>query len=327
MEYTGKLRCDASDGDAPPKSPAMGQRIAISGASGFVGRALIAHLERSGHEVLRLVRGSASEPHGVRWQPDTGELDGRALGAVDAVVHLAGENVAGGRWTPARRAAIAASRGPTTERLARSLARLPVPPRTLISASATGIYGDCGDARLDERTPPGQGFLAEVAQAWEAATQPAASAGIRVVHLRIGMVLDRSGGALARMLLPFQLGLGGRLGSGQQWVSWIHRQDLVAAIAFLLGQESLRGPVLAVAPEPVTNREFTRALGRALRRPAVLPVPAFALRLLFGAMADELLLSSQRATPRALLTAGFQFAHPNLAEAFAAALAPGARTA
>lgn len=305
----------------------MGQRIAISGASGFVGRALIAHLERSGHEVLRLVRGSASEPHGVRWQPDTGELDGRALGAVDAVVHLAGENVAGGRWTPARRAAIAASRGPTTERLARSLARLPVPPRTLISASATGIYGDCGDARLDERTPPGQGFLAEVAQAWEAATQPAASAGIRVVHLRIGMVLDRSGGALARMLLPFQLGLGGRLGSGQQWVSWIHRQDLVAAIAFLLGQESLRGPVLAVAPEPVTNREFTRALGRALRRPAVLPVPAFALRLLFGAMADELLLSSQRATPRALLTAGFQFAHPNLAEAFAAALAPGARTA
>ncbi|MBL8725001.1 MAG: TIGR01777 family oxidoreductase [Planctomycetes bacterium] len=305
----------------------MGQRIAISGASGFVGRALIAHLERSGHEVLRLVRGSASEPHGVRWQPDTGELDGRALGAVDAVVHLAGENVAGGRWTPARRAAIAASRGPTTERLARSLARLPVPPRTLISASATGIYGDCGDARLDERTPPGQGFLAEVAQAWEAATQPAASAGIRVVHLRIGMVLDQSGGALARMLLPFRLGLGGRLGSGQQWVSWIHRQDLVAAIAFLLGQESLRGPVLAVAPEPVTNREFTRALGRALRRPAVLPVPAFALRLLFGAMADELLLSSQRATPRALLTAGFQFAHPNLAEAFAAALAPGARTA
>lgn len=305
----------------------MGQRIAISGASGFVGRALIAHLERSGHEVLRLVRGSASEPHGVRWQPDTGELDGRALGAVDAVVHLAGENVAGGRWTPARRAAIAASRGPTTERLARSLARLPVPPRTLISASATGIYGDCGDARLDERTPPGRGFLAEVAQAWEAATQPAASAGIRVVHLRIGMVLDQSGGALARMLLPFRLGLGGRLGSGQQWVSWIHRQDLVAAIAFLLGQESLRGPVLAVAPEPVTNREFTRALGRALRRPAVLPVPAFALRLLFGAMADELLLSSQRATPRALLTAGFQFAHPNLAEAFAAALAPGARTA
>lgn len=305
----------------------MGQRIAISGASGFVGRALIAHLERSGHEVLRLVRGSASEPHGVRWQPDTGELDGRALGAVDAVVHLAGENVAGGRWTPARRAAIAASRGPTTERLARSLARLPVPPRTLISASATGIYGDCGDARLDERTPPGQGFLAEVAQAWEAATQPAASAGIRVVHLRIGMVLDQSGGALARMLLPFRIGLGGRLGSGQQWVSWIHRQDLVAAIAFLLGQESLRGPVLAVAPEPVTNREFTRALGRALRRPAVLPVPAFALRLLFGAMADELLLSSQRATPRALLTAGFQFAHPNLAEAFAAALAPGARTA
>jgi uncharacterized protein (TIGR01777 family) len=305
----------------------MGQRIAITGASGFVGRALAARLEQSGHAVVRLVRGPAHAPGCVRWQPDTGELDVRALGTVDAVVHLAGENVAGGRWTAARRAAIAASRGPATQLLARSLARLPVPPTTLVSASATGIYGDRGDECLDERSPPGHGFLAEVAKAWEAGTQPAATAGIRVVHLRIGMVLDQSGGALARMRLPFRLGLGGRLGSGRQWLSWIHRDDLVAAIAFALATASLRGPVLAVAPEPVTNREFTRALGRALHRPAFLPVPAFALRLLLGAMADELLLASQRAVPRALAAAGFRFDHPNLPDALATALAPAPRKA
>lgn len=290
-------------------------RIAITGATGFVGSAATLALEAAGHTVIRLVRRDAPYPGCARWNPATGEIDATALGLVDAVVHLAGENVAAGRWTQRRRQAIANSRGPVTKALCETLARLQKPPRVLISASATGIYGDCGDQVLDEGQPAGQGFLADVARAWEAGTAPAATAGIRVVNLRVGMVLDPSGGALAKMLLPFRLGLGGRLGSGRQWLSWITRDDLTAAIGFAIGHESLRGPVLAVAPNPVTNREFTKALGRALHRPTWLPVPAFALRLLFGAMADELLLSSQRAMPQRLLASGFRFAQPQLGPA------------
>ncbi len=283
-------------------------RIAISGASGFVGRAATADLTAAGHVVVPLVRGG-------NWDPATGQLDAAALGALDAVVHLAGENVAGGRWTAARKQRIADSRGPTTERLCRALAALPQPPGTLVSASATGFYGDRGDADLDERSAPGQGFLADVARAWESATEPARAAGIRVVNLRLGMVLDRSGGALQRMLLPFRLGLGGRLGDGRQWVSWITLGDLLRAIQFALVHTELQGPVLAVAPEPVTNAQFTRALARAVRRPAWFVVPKFALRALFGEMAAALLLASQRCRPQELCQAGFRFVQPAIGPA------------
>lgn len=282
-------------------------RLAITGASGFVGSATAAHFAAAGHEVLRLARdatgGSAS------W-------DVAGAGHLDAVIHLAGESVAH-RWTAARMRAIA-DRGPATERLCRSLAQVAPRPAVLLCASAIGIYGERGDERLDEDSAPGRGFLADVARAWEAATLPANDAGIRVVNLRIGMVLDPKGGALRKMLPPFRLGLGGRLGSGRQWTSWITLRDLVAAIAFCLDRSELRGPVLAVAPAPVTNQDFTRALGGALRRPACLPVPAAALRLLFGRMADALLLGSLRAEPRRLLAAGFRFADPELGPALAA---------
>lgn len=296
-------------------------RIAITGASGFVGKALCLAASRAGHEVVRLVRVPEPRADAIAWDPASGQLDARALGAVDAVVHLAGENVAGGRWSAARKQAIAASRGPATARLCRALAELPQRPRVLVSASATGWYGDRGDERLDEDSAPGTGYLAEVAAAWERATMPASDAGIRVVHLRIGLVLDRSGGALARMLLPFRLGLGGPLGNGRQWTSWISRHDLVRAILFAVANDALRGPVLATTPHPVTNREFTRALGRALHRPAILPAPAFALRLLLGEMADALLLASQRCEPVRLPGAGFVFDHASLDAALAAALA------
>lgn len=294
-------------------------RIAITGASGFVGRALATALRAAGHLPIALVRRGAGAPDTAAWDPVTGDLDVRALGAVDAVVHLAGENVASGRWTAARKQAIAASRGPSTERLCRRLATLARPPRVLVAASAIGIYGDRGDEVLDEASAPGQGFLAEVASAWEAATQPAAAAGIRVVNLRIGLVLDGDGGALARMRLPFRLGLGGRLGNGRHWMSWITRADLVRAILFAITDDGLRGPVLATSPQPVDNRTFTAALGRALHRPAVLPVPAFALRLLLGELAT-MLLASQRCAPGRLLAAGFAFTHPTIDEALRAAL-------
>lgn len=293
--------------------------IAITGASGFVGSALRAHLQQLGHEVRRFVRNGQGAKDAIAWDPATGRIDLDAARGIDAVVHLAGENVAAGRWTKARKQAIRESRGPATEKLCRSLAQLERPP-VMLSASATGIYGDRGEQLLDERSEIGQGFLADVAREWEAATAPLATRGARVCHLRIGMVLGR-GGALKKMLPPFRMGLGGPIGSGKQWTSWIAIDDLCAAIAFLLTNENARGPYLCVAPEPVTNREFTKALGRAVHRPAFLPAPAFALRLLFGEMADAVLLSSQRAMPRRLLDAGFRFAHGQLDEALAAAIA------
>lgn len=296
-------------------------RIAITGASGFVGTAAGTELTTAGHDVVRLVRGRARGARDITWDPATGELDRAALGRVDAVLHLAGENVAGGRWTAARKQRIADSRGPVTERLCRALAALPQPPAILISASATGIYGDRADEELDEHSAPGTGFLADVARAWEAGTAPLRAAGTRVVHLRIGMVLDPAGGALQRMLTPFRLALGGRLGDGRQWVSWITRGDLLRAIAFALDHRELSGPVLAVAPEPVTNAQFTRALAAALRRPALVPVPGFALRALFGEMADALLLASQRCRPHALLQAGFRFDQPAVSPALQRMLA------
>jgi uncharacterized protein (TIGR01777 family) len=296
-------------------------RVAVTGTSGFVGSALVTELRAAGDVVSRLVRGAPHAAGDVAWDVATGAVDAQALGAADAVVHLAGESVAAGRWTRRRRREIAASRGPATERLCRALAALPQPPRTLIAASAVGFYGSRGDELLDEDSAPGSGELASVAQQWERATRPLADAGARVVNLRIGLVLDAHGGALRRLLLPFRCGLGGRIGSGRQWLSWITRRDLVRAIRFALATTALRGPVLATSPHPVTNREFTAVIARALHRPALLPVPAFALRLALGVMADELLLASQRCAPKRLLAAGFPFEHAALEAAMAALLA------
>ena len=297
-------------------------RIAITGATGLVGTAVADALTADGHDVVRVVRRATDAPQTALWDPSTGEIDLDALGAVDAVVHLAGENVAGGRWTSARKRRIHESRGPATARLCATLAAMDQPPKVMVSASATGIYGDRGEHELDEASSlgPPDDFLAKVAADWEAGTRPLEEQGTRVVHLRIGIVLDKHGGALKKMLPPFQLGLGGRLGDGKHWMSWIALPDLVAAVQRALTDDALAGPVLAVAPRPVTNAEFTRTLGRVLRRPTWFPVPRFALRLLFGGFGD-VLLSSQRARPARLLEAGFSFAFPDLEQALRSTLA------
>jgi len=296
--------------------------VAVTGSRGLVGSALAPALAAAGHRVLRLVRGAAAAPAApavgarvARWDPESGALDSSALAGVDAVVHLAGESVAGGRWTEAKKRRIRSSRVDGTRSLAASLARLERPPRVLVSASAVGYYGDRGAELLREGSAPGTGFLAEVCQEWETATEPAARARIRVVRLRIGMVVSRRGGALAAMLTPFRLGAGGPVGGGTQWVSWIAIDDLVGAILHALDTASLAGAVNAVAPEPVQNRELARTLGRVLGRPALLPLPAFAARLLLGQMADELLLASARVEPARLQATGFAFRHPTLEDA------------
>jgi len=288
-------------------------RILVSGSSGLVGAAVVRHFAAPTDEVIRVVR---REPKPgvseVRWDPEAGTMAAGGLEGLDAVVHLAGENVAAGRWTPAKKDRIRKSRVEGTRLLARTLAGLKRPPKVLASASAVGFYGNRGDEELDEGSPPGSGFLAGVCREWEAATEPAAQAGIRVVLARLGVVLAREGGALARMLPLFRFGLGGRLGSGRQFMSWITLEDAVGAIRFLLENDSLCGPVNLVSPHPATNREFTAALGRALRRPTFLPAPAFALRIALGEMADEMLLASARVLPRGLLASGYSFSHPAL---------------
>jgi uncharacterized protein (TIGR01777 family) len=296
-------------------------RIAVTGSTGLVGSALVPALRAAGHEVVRLVR---ADPGGardaVRWSPDAGVVPAEALEGAGAVVHLAGESIAGGRWTAARKAAIRDSRVVGTGLLAGALARLPQPPEVLVSASAVGYYGDRGDETLAEESPGGSGFLAGVAREWEAATAPAAGRGIRVVTLRLGMVLSAGGGALRAMLPPFRLGLGGVIGSGRQYVSWISLEDVPPVVLHVLATGSLQGPVNAVAPSPVTSRELTATLGRVLGRPAILPLPAAAARLLLGEMADELLLASTRVLPGRLLATGFRFLHPALEGALRAAL-------
>lgn len=286
-------------------------KIAITGASGFLGDALVPFLTTGGHEVRRIGRGSDSD---FRWDPARGELDARALDGVDAVIHLAGASIAE-RWTPERRRAIRESRVQGTRLIAEAVAKMSSKPRVLLSASAVGVYGDRGDELLDETSAFGDDFLAGVGREWEAAAAPARDAGIRTVLLRTGVVLNPAGGALGKMLLPFQAGVGGKLGSGKQWMSWISREDWVGAVHFALMQESLTGPVNLVAPEPATNATFTSILARLLHRPALIPVPAFGLTTVFGEMARGTILASQRATPRALEAAGFAFAHPTLSSA------------
>jgi uncharacterized protein len=296
------------------------RHTAVTGATGLIGSALVRSIRGDGGSVRRVVRGEVAPGSGdVRWDPGAGRIDTAGLEGVDAVVHLAGENV-GERWTAEKKRRIRESRVAGTQLLARALAELASPPRVLISASAVGIYGDRGDEELDEQSATGTGFLAEVGREWEGATEAAERAGIRVVHLRLGVVLSREGGALGKLLLPFRLGVGGRVGSGRKWMSWISRTDVVHAIRFALATDGLAGAVNATAPRPATNADFTRALGRALGRPTLVPVPAAALQLAFGEMADATLLASQRALPRRLLEAGFAFQHPDLRSALDAEL-------
>jgi uncharacterized protein (TIGR01777 family) len=292
--------------------------IIMTGSSGLIGRSLIPFLTTGGHQVRRLVRGEPLEGE-ARWDPAAGRLDPSGLEAADAVIHLAGEPIANGRWSEATKRRILDSRVRSTALLAEALSHLPRPPRTLIAASAVGIYGNRGDEPVTEGTPlagaDAAGFLEQVGFAWEAATEPAVRTGIRVVHLRIGLVLSPAGGALAAMLLPFQAGVGGRLGDGRQYLSWISLDDLVGATHHALFTTELERAVNLTGPEPVTNSEFTGILARVLRRPALIPVPAVALRLLFGEMADELLLGGVRVLPQRLLQTGYQFRHGTLERA------------
>ncbi|HAM00750.1 MAG TPA: TIGR01777 family protein [Acidimicrobiaceae bacterium] len=292
-------------------------RVAVSGASGLIGSELCRALEARGDHVVRLVRRSPRAGE-VAWDPGSGALEGHDLSGVDAAVHLSGAGIGDRRWTPARRASLVSSRIDSTALLAVTLAGVDPRPRVLVNASAVGIYGDRGSEELTEASPLGTGFLAELCRRWEAATAPAAAAGIRTVCLRSGIVLSRSGGALARQLPLFRLGLGGRLGSGRQWVSWISITDEVNAVLHAVDGDTLSGPVNAVAPNPVTNTEFTSVLAGTVHRPAVLAVPAPVLRLALGReLVDEVLLASQRAQPAALHDSGFVFSHPRLDSALA----------
>jgi uncharacterized protein len=295
-------------------------RVAITGSSGLIGTALADHLSSTGTEVIRLVRRPPAEGNEVRWDPtaDDGGLRSAALGRVDAVVHLSGASVAGGRWTAARKQVLRASRIGSTAALVRGLLAADAPPRTLLAGSAIGWYGDTGDRAVDETAPAGSGFLASLVRDWEAAADPAAAAGLRVVHLRSGVVLSRAGGMLGPLLLPFRVGLGARIGAGSQYLSWISITDHVRAVSFLLGQPDISGPVNLTAPVPASNAEFTRALGAAVHRPALLAVPGWAVRLALGELSTEL-LGSSRVLPARLQKAGFRFDYPTIGPALAAA--------
>jgi hypothetical protein len=301
-------------------------RVAISGASGLIGSALAASLAADDHEVLRMVRTSAgaSEPGTVAWDPATGTVDAEALQGVDAVVHLAGAGIGDRRWTDARKQELLESRTRGTGALAQAVARLDPQPKVFVSGSAIGFYGDRGDEELTEASPPGGGFLANLVTAWEQAAQPARDAGVRTVLARSGIVLTDRGGALAKMLPPFRFGVGGPFGSGRQWLSWITLDDEVAALRFLLEAADVEGPVNLTAPGPARNEDFVKAVGKALHRPAVLPTPKLALRLILGSqMAEEMLFYSQRVLPTVLEGAGHRFAQPDIAAGAAAALGKG----
>jgi uncharacterized protein len=291
-------------------------KILVSGSHGLVGKALAPSLERDGHEVFTLVRGKARPGvHEIEWHPNQNEIAAGSLEGFDSVIHLAGESIASGRWTEEKKRRIRDSRVKGTTLLSEALAKLENPPQTFICASAIGYYGDRGDDILTEASPPGNDFLAGVCVEWEQDTGAAAEKGIRVVNARFGIILSADGGALQKMLTPFRLGLGGKIGSGKQWMSWIALDDVVDGIRFALANDSLRGPVNFVAPNPVTNAEFTKTLGKVLSRPTIFPVPAFAARLVFGEMADALLLSSQLVEPAKLKQTGYQFKYSGLESA------------
>jgi hypothetical protein len=297
-------------------------RVLVSGASGLIGSRVVANLAEQGHQVSRLVRhADTGRSDDVHWNPLTGTIDRESLEGFDAVVHLAGENIAARRWSDRQKSRIRDSRVVGTRLLAEALSQSQQRPNVLISASAIGIYGDRGDEELTEASAPGTGFLADVCQQWEAAANIAGEQNIRVVHLRFGVVLSTAGGALAKMLLPFRLGLGGIVGSGQQYWSWLALDDVPLAIGHVLSCNELEGPVNCVAPRAATNREFTKSLGKVLRRPTVFPMPGFAARILLGEMADDLLLASARVLPSRLEETGYQFRHAELDDALRSILA------
>jgi uncharacterized protein len=288
-------------------------RILVSGSSGPIGSALLPSLRAQGFGVTRLLRQSVSGSDQIVWDPSR-PLSPDLVSGFDAVIHLAGESIVG-RWTEAKKRRILESRAQGTGHLAEAVAKASQPPRVFISASAIGFYGNRGDEILREDSSSGEGFAAEICRQWEGATQPAAKVGIRTAQMRIGVVMSADGGALPAMLTPFRLGLGGRLGNGRQWWTWVSVRDVVGAIQHVLNHETISGPVNTVAPNPVTNAEFTRILASVLHRPAIFPMPAFAVRLIFGEMGEELFLGSQRAEPAKLVSAGYQFRHPDLRNA------------
>jgi len=290
-------------------------KILVSGSHGLVGKTLIKALEIDGHEIYRLVRHAPDSSKEIEWSPERYSIAISMIEGFDAVCHLAGESIASGRWSDEKKLKIRESRTKGTKLLSDALANLRHPPKTLISASAIGYYGNRGDEVLTEASAPGGDFLSEVCVEWEKATEHATTMGIRVVNTRFGIILDKEGGALAKMLPPFRMGIGGRIGDGRQWMSWIALDDVVGALKFVLANEALSGPVNFVAPNPVTNAEFTKALGQALSRPTFFPIPAFGVRLAFGEMADALLLSSQKVAPKTLQNAQYQFRYPELRNA------------
>ncbi len=286
-------------------------KVLIAGASGLIGSALIQPLAAEGAEVTRLVR-STPKPGEIEWHPNQDAMDAARLEGFDAIINLAGENVAAGRWTEDQKRKIHDSRVNGTHLLSEAMTKLPNRPRVFVCASATGFYGDRDDEVLDEHSDSGGGFLAGVCREWEKATEPAVAAGVRVVNLRFGVILSREGGMLAKLLTPFKMGMGGKVGSGKQFISWVAIDDVVSAIKLALNDETFRGPVNVVSPNPVTNEVFTKTLGHVLSRPTALAMPGFAARLAFGEMADETLLASQYVVPKRLSDAGFEFKYPEL---------------
>jgi uncharacterized protein len=297
-------------------------KLVIAGASGFIGKAVVLDLRGHGHQVTTLVRRSPVSESEVEWHPDRGALDPAALAGADAVISLSGAGIADKRWTPAYQEVLVQSRLQPTSTIAGALAGLPAEsrPKSFLSSSAIGYYGDRGDEPLTESAPLGSGFMADLVRRWEAATEPAAQAGVRVVTLRTGLVLSAAGGLLKRMVPLFKMGVGGKLGSGQQYQAWITLADEVAAIRYLAATDQLEGPVNLVGPDPVRNAEFTVELARALHRPALLPAPAWGLRLVLGEFANDGVLASQRVIPEKLTTSGYQFQHADLPSALAWAL-------
>lgn len=293
-------------------------KIIVTGSTGLIGSALVPFLKQQGHVIKRLIRekkGNEGEEVGF-WDPDRQILDSTQLEGYDAIINLSGENISKGRWTDSKKERILASRVNATRLLASTIANMSIPPFLFISSSAIGFYGNRGNEDLNEKSSKGEGFLADVCQKWEKAADKAIQKGIRVVFLRSGMILSEKGGALKMMLTPFKIGLGGRIGSGDQYISWISLEDILNIIQFTLNQKSLSGPINAVSPNPVINKEFTKILGRLLHRPTFFPIPAFAARLVFGQMADELFLASTKVYPACLLTEGYQYSFPILEEAF-----------
>jgi uncharacterized protein (TIGR01777 family) len=292
--------------------------ILIAGASGLIGQALTEHFQHAGHRVIPLLRKHSAQP--FNWQPDQGTIYLDDSVNIDVVINLAGPGVADRRWSAARKKQLLETRVNCTHILSQALAQREQQPKLFISASAIGFYGPRDDAPVDESSATGSGFLAEISRQWESSTAAAEAAGIRTVHARFGIVLSKNGGALTRMLLPFKLGLGGVIGSGAQFMSWISMRDVLEIFDFLIEKQELAGPINLVAPKPVSNREFTKVLGKVLRRPTLLPMPAFQARLLFGEMAEEILLTGARVLPTRLQEAGFAFVEPDLEQALRSVL-------